>query len=416
MGSDGQQYAGPLLCNDCRYLRWERSVRAFVYRFGREGGGVASMVAPTTVFEKAEAQKAMREEQRRIGAAIDRLAAQSAAEQEAMVTGCGGQGVVCAIVRTLGRWLGIHRRVESQSTEQMMSAADARSAAASSGSAAGSVSTSRISAGSASRVFGVARQKADPSVKLEQAASAMRGRVTALEQRAEEARVAAARAMRAKQKGVAMRELKRAKALEAQAASTQSALDALEAQSDMLEQTALQREVAAAIGATAKTLKKDKKLLSKAEDAVDAAGELRDLHADITSVMGELGDQSKYDYDDDELMAELNGMVQEVQQLEQLEQLEQQQQQQQQQCEQSSQEAGLAYDGAACNGAAAVAVVATGLDAQAATATSARLAAAELERRHAAYDEAERLRRGLPAVPTEIAEKETQRLLHAGSC
>ena len=356
------------------------------------------MMAPATVLEKSEAQKAMREEQRRIGAAIDRLAAQSVAEQEAMVTGCGGQGIVCAIVRGLGRWLGIHRRVESQGTVQMMSAADACGATASSSSAASSISASRVAAGSASRVFGVARQKADPSVKLEQAASAMRGRVAALELRAEEARVAATRAMRARQKPVAMRELKRAKALEAQAASTQSALDALEAQSDMLEQTALQREVAAAIGETAKTLKKDKKLLSKAEDAVDAAGELRDLHADISSVMGELGDQGKYDYDDDELMAELNDMAQESQPQEL-----QQQQQPQQQCEQPAREPGLANGDAESNGGVAAAA-------------SARCAAAELERRHAAYDEAEKLRRGLPAAPTAINEKETQRLLHAGSC
>ena len=359
-------------------------------------GAVTIMMAPATVLEKSEAQKAMREEQRRIGAAIDRLAAQSVAEQEAMVTGCGGQGIVCAIVRGLGRWLGIHRRVESQGTVQMMSAADTCGATASSSSAASSVSASRVAAGSASRVFGVARQKADPSVKLEQAASAMRGRVAALELRAEEARVAATRAMRARQKTVAMRELKRAKALEAQAASTQSALDALEAQSDMLEQTALQREVAAAIGETAKTLKKDKKLLSKAEDAVDAAGELRDLHADISSVMGELGDQGKYDYDDDELMAELNDMAQESQP---------QELQSQPQCEQPAREPGLANGDAESNGGVA-----------AAAAASARCAAAELERRHAAYDEAEQLRRGLPAAPTAINEKETQRLLHTGSC
>jgi hypothetical protein len=341
------------------------------------------MMSPSTVLEKQEAQKAMREEQRRIGAAIDRLAAQSQAEQEAMVTGCGGHGIVCSMVRGLGRFLGIHRRVESQDAVQL-SAVAAGSGASSS---AATSSSTRAAAGSASRVFGVAKQKADPSVKLEQAASAMRSRVAALESRAEEARAAATRAMQAKQKALAVRELKKSKALEAQAASTQSALDALEAQSDMLEQTALQREVAAAIGATAKTLKKDKKLLSKAEDAVDAAGELRDLHADITSVMGELGEHGKYDYDDEELMAELDGMVQDQLQQPHLESMHEE---------------------------PVPSTAATGGDAQ--TAESVRQAAAELDRRHAAYDEVERLRRGLPAAPTEIKQKETQSLLQAESC
>ena len=43
-----------------------------------------------------------------------------------------------------------------------------------------------------------------------------------------------------------------------------------------------------------------------------------------------------------------------------------------------------------------------------------RLAAVERERRHAAYDEVEKLRRGLPAAPTTIKEKETQSLLQPG--
>lgn len=179
-----------------------------------------------------------------------------------------------------------------------------------------------------------------------------------------------------KNRAVALRELKKAKVLEAQAAQTQGALEALEAQSDMLEQTALHREVAAAIGESAKTLKKDKKLLSKAEDAVEAAGDMRDLHADITSVMGELGEQTRCEYDDDELLAELEGMVH----------------QQQQQFEPVGE---------------------ASADEQ--TAESVRRAAADLERRHAAYDEAETLRRGLPTAPTQIkqAETETQGLLQS---
>jgi len=77
----------------------------------------------------------------------------------------------------------------------------------------------------------------------------------------------------------------------------------------MLEQTALQKEVSEALGATTKSLKKEKGLLSKAEDAVDAAAEMRDMHEDLTQVMAGLGDALSNDLDEDELLEELRGMV-----------------------------------------------------------------------------------------------------------
>tara|TARA_B100001175_G_scaffold247870_1_gene214616 strand:- start:3541 stop:4587 length:1047 start_codon:yes stop_codon:yes gene_type:complete len=344
-------------------------------------------MSPTTVAEKKEAEKQMKEEQRRIGQTIDRLAAASQAEQDAMVTGCGGTSIVCSIARRMSRMLGISRPVQTHATMQMDETA-ASSLTSSGRVAAGSSSNVRTSASTASRVFGVAKQKVDPSLKLEQAAVAMRARVAQLDSRAEEARTAAAKAAQSNKRPLALRELKKAKALEAQALSTQSALDALEAQSDMLEQTALHREVAGAIGETAKSLKKDKKLLNRAEDAVEAAGELRDLHSDITSVMGELGDHSKYDYDDDDLLAELESMVQ------------------------------ARTEPAHGNDEAPRPAGATGQadeDAEQ-TAENVRKARLELERRHAMYDSAEEVRRGLPAAPTEIKKKETQGLLHSAAC
>ena len=339
-------------------------------------------MSPSTVAEKKEAERQMKEEQRRIGQTIDRLAAASREEQEAMVTGCGGTGIACSIVRRISLMLGISRPVQTHATMQMDErAADSSASGNTSRAAAGSSSNGRLSASTASRVFGVAKQKVDPSLKLEQAAVAMRARVAQLESRADEARGAAARALQAKKKPLALRELKKAKTLEAQAASTQSALEALEAQSDMLEQTALHREVA-------KSLKKDKKLLNRAEDAVEAAGELRDLHSDITSVMGELGDHNKYDYDDDDLMAELESMVQ------------------------SQPEP--AFNG---NDEMPGAAGATGQADESAehTAENVRQARLELERRHAIYDAAEEWRGRLPSAPTEIKKKETEGLLHA-SC
>jgi hypothetical protein len=145
-------------------------------------------------------------------------------------------------------------------------------------------------------------------------------------------------------------------------------MDALEAQSDMLEQTQLQKEVAAALGATAKSLKKEKGLLSKAEDAVDAAAEMKDMHDDLSQVMAGLGDAVHNDVDEDELLAELEEMVE-----------------------------GDDSEATARDEAAAKAAV---LEAQ-----KAESAAAEEHRKQQEYAELEALRQ-LPAAPTRAVEKQ----------
>lgn len=203
-------------------------------------------------------------------------------------------------------------------------------------------------------------KKATAAGKLEAATSAMRARVEELDRRVATGKAASMAAMKAGNKQLAMRELKRAKMMEKQASSTQSALDAVEAQSDMLEQTALQREVASALGATAKSLKSQKGLLSKAEDAVDAAAEMRDLHEDLSEVMAGLGESTSNDYDEDDLMEELQGMMADD----------------------------TTDPPAAANGVA--------------ESERMRKAQEELERQHAIYEEAERMRQGLPAAPTTI--------------
>lgn len=147
--------------------------------------------------------------------------------------------------------------------------------------------------------------------KLEAAASTMRARLAQLDERYAAARSATQAAVNAtpQNKALAMRELKRSKAINVQIASTQSALDAVEQQADMLEQTAMSREVAHALGATAKSMKRDKTMLSKAEDSIDAAVEMRDLHDDLSQVMAGFGDAINNDYDEDDLVAELQGMA-----------------------------------------------------------------------------------------------------------
>lgn len=259
------------------------------------------MKAVRTVEDKNAALKERQEEQRALGKHIDRLISEGQISQEATSIGCGGRGVCPAIGRGLARFLGISQRVGAVSTKEMEAVAVEKPVVA----AKAKKEHSEIT----KRVFGVATKKMSPQNKLAAAADAMKARVEALESRAVQSRKSAQGHMRAGNKSAAMRDLKRSKALEKQALSMLAVMDAVETQSDMLEQTALQKEVAAAMGATAATLKKEKNLISKAEDAVDAASEMRDMHDDLSQVMSTLGEVATNDFDDDELMLELQGMT-----------------------------------------------------------------------------------------------------------
>ena len=160
-----------------------------------------------------------------------------------------------------------------------------------------------------SKIFSIGRKKAsDPALKLKEAASALQERIEQLETRAQESRADAASAMRANKKMQAMRALKKAKALEKQASSNQSSLDALEAQLSLLEQAAVQRQLASALASSSKQFKGTKKLLSVAENAIDDAADARDLAVELGDVMAEFGSNGAVE-DDDDLMAELNAMV-----------------------------------------------------------------------------------------------------------
>lgn len=255
------------------------------------------MRAVRTVEEKESTLKERQEEQRKLGKHIDGLIAKGQVAEEGEAIGCSGSGICPMLGRGAARVLGISRRVSAVSTQELKAVAPAQ--------------MKRCEGAQVTRaVFGMApSKKKTPQSKLAAAAASMKQRVESLECRAAQSRKSAQELMKAGNKAAAVRELKRSKALEKQALSTQGAMDALEAQSDMLEQTALQKEVAAAIGATAATLKKDKGLISKAEDAVDAASEMRDMHDDLTQVMAGLGDAASNDFDEDELMQELEGMV-----------------------------------------------------------------------------------------------------------
>lgn len=263
------------------------------------------MRAVRTVDDKQNTLKARREEQRDLGKHIDRLIADGHLSQETASVGCGGRGVCPTIGRGLARFLGISQRVGAVSTKELEAVDGVEQAHA-------ATKAKKKSEGSevTRAVFGLAAsKKKTPMSKLMAAAESMKNRVESLEARALQSKRTAAHLMKAGNKLAAMRELKRSKQLEKQALSTQGAMDAIEAQSDMLEQTELQKELAAAIGASAATLRKEKGLLTRAEDAVDAAAEMRDLSDDLTQVMAGLGEASSNDFDDEELMMELEGMV-----------------------------------------------------------------------------------------------------------
>ena len=161
-------------------------------------------------------------------------------------------------------------------------------------------------------VFGQssAASSTNANARLEKAAEQMENHAEQLYAKAGASRTKAKALMAQGKKQEAMAALKRAKALEKQAEAAASTHAAIEQQKDMLESSALQREVATALSASiATTKKRTKGLLEKTESAVDGSAELRDAVDDISEVMGGLtaGDH----YDEDDLLAELEGMAQE---------------------------------------------------------------------------------------------------------
>ena len=144
------------------------------------------------------------------------------------------------------------------------------------------------------------------SNRLTTAAASMEQHADALNERAEAARVKAKSLMAVGKKTEALACLKKAKQAESQHANAIATASALERQIDLLAESALQREVATALSASVSVAKKKTiGLMSKTEDAVDSAIELRDFAEDVSQVMGGLQTDN---YDEDELLEELEAM------------------------------------------------------------------------------------------------------------
>ena len=140
---------------------------------------------------------------------------------------------------------------------------------------------------------------ASTNARLEKAAEQMESHAAQLYAKAGASRSKAKALMAQGKKQEAMLALKRAKALEKQAEVAASTHAAIEQQQEMLQSSALQREVASALSASiATTKKKTRGLLEKAESAVDGSAELRDVAEEINEVMGGLAKADDYDEED----------------------------------------------------------------------------------------------------------------------
>ena len=195
-------------------------------------------------------------------------------------------------------------------TEGLSSATSAASVGAAKAASVVSASSSVAKSSLVARLVGKA--KASEAVRLETALANVETRMVALQERSEAARKAAVAAKRVGKNAEAIAQLKKAKAAEKQLATVGAALAALEQQRDMLEETALHRELASTLASTNKSVKaKTKGLLGAAEKASDEAVELRDDVEDVGSAFESLIPSSNGP-DDDELLEELEQLVEEA--------------------------------------------------------------------------------------------------------
>lgn len=155
-------------------------------------------------------------------------------------------------------------------------------------------------------VFGTRRVSAD--AKLLAASEKLSVHLEQLESRAESHESDTRQLLKEGKKAEALRALKKAKMVRARIAQVQSAADALEMQLDALEGAALNQSLSLALKQSNKSMKKHKKLLNTAEDAVDQASETRDLARDLEQVMADFGATAN-EIDEEDLMQELEGML-----------------------------------------------------------------------------------------------------------
>lgn len=145
--------------------------------------------------------------------------------------------------------------------------------------------------------------------RLQEASIALTSRVESLDEKALQFKSDAAKMAKAGDKPKALRMLKKSKQAAAHAASLQQAADAVERQTNIMEDVSLQTQIAGALEATMGPMKTSKKALASVEKVADEASEIRDVNEEIQSALSQLNDGSSLAIDDDELEAELDGML-----------------------------------------------------------------------------------------------------------
>ena len=165
----------------------------------------------------------------------------------------------------------------------------------------------------ASAFFGQRKAISTPAQRLQLAQQSISERTMSLEQRAQEMRAQAQEQVKAGSKQAALRSLRRSKQLEAQAQNLAKASIAVERQADMLEEAGLQQEVAHALQAGVKDMKKVQTAMKTVETISDDAAAMADDVDEINQLLSQLADTGAdlANIDDDDLMAELDDMVEE---------------------------------------------------------------------------------------------------------
>ena len=160
------------------------------------------------------------------------------------------------------------------------------------------------------RLVGVRKQYGADTDKIESAIHTVQLRVEALEDRMKIGRERALMARQAGKQEQAVREMRKAKAVEKQLVVTRVALDTLERQQDLIAETTLQRELATTLKSTTASVKtKSKGLLSLAETAIDESIEVRDDAEDVSAVFEGMAPAYDTSVDDADLLAELDELV-----------------------------------------------------------------------------------------------------------
>ena len=163
-----------------------------------------------------------------------------------------------------------------------------------------------------SAMFGKPAAARAATARLESARACLADRAERLQKQGEGLRGQAVDAHRRGERSVALRLLRRAKAVASQQTAAQQALEAVEAQADLVEQAEMQKELAAALGQVAKSVRgvKDTNIVANTERAIDTASEMRDVVEDMNAVLGEVPNSLGVSrVDDDELLEELDALV-----------------------------------------------------------------------------------------------------------